>query len=94
MHAYHHPQRIRPDRYWIDWLVQFRDGGDSSKTYGLEFVESLWIEKLAVLSILLTFGLILACILWVTLGGDLGTVFTVMDFVESGIAGKRRHISR
>lgn len=88
MHAYHHPDRLQPDRAWMDWFTAFREGGDAGKTYGLEFVEGLWIEKLAVLAVVLTLGMVTASLVWGLKGGSLDTIFTTMDFVESGFAGE------
>lgn len=55
---------------------------------GLEFVEGLYAEKLLGIAIIATIAIIVVCIVWCTLGGNLQTVFTVMGFVLSLIAGK------
>ncbi|KAE7996946.1 hypothetical protein FH972_001622 [Carpinus fangiana] len=87
MHAYHHPRAFRPaDHNWIDWFVQYKT--DPSKSYGLEFVEGLWAEKLAFIAICFTVGIIITSVVWCVKGGDLQTVFTVMGFVLSGVAGE------
>lgn len=87
MHAIHHPDRIRPDHEWVDWFVRFK-AGDGGKTVGLEFKESLWAEKLALIAIIITIAIIVVSIVWCLRGGDLQTVFTVMGFVLSGAAGE------
>lgn len=51
-------------------------------------MEGLWAEKLAALAILATIGIITASIVWCVKGGDLQTVFTVMGFVLTLVAGK------
>lgn len=61
---------------------------DGGKTVGLEFKESLWAEKLALIAILITIAIIVVSIVWCIRGGQLQTVFTVMGFVLSGAAGK------
>lgn len=71
----------------MDWFVEF-DRSDPGKTNGLEFVEGLWAEKLAIIAILATVAIIVVSIVWCVLGGNLQTVFTVMGFVLSLIAGK------
>ena len=70
----------------MDWFVDF-DSNDQ-RTNGLEFVEGLWADKLAAVAILATIGIIVACIVWCLKGGDLQTVFTVMGFVLTLVAGK------
>ena len=55
---------------------------------GLEFKEGLWADKLAAIAIILTIAIIVASAVWCALGGDLQTVFTVMSFVLSGVAGE------
>ncbi len=45
-------------------------------------------EKLAAVAILATVGIIVACIVWCLKGGDLQTVFTVMGFVLTLVAGE------
>ena len=87
MHAYHHPDKILPDHEWVDWFVQFR-ATDPTKTYGLEFIEGLWAEKLAIVAILITVAIIVVSIVWCIRGGQLQTVFTVMGFVLTGAAGE------
>lgn len=86
MHAYHHPEEIRPDHRWVDWFVEF--DADDTRQNGLEFVEGLWADKLAAVAILATVAIIVVSIVWCVKGGELQTVFTVMSFVLSGIAGK------
>lgn len=86
MHAYHHPDRVRPDHRWVDWFVEF--DADDSRTNGLEFVEGLWAEKLAAIAILATIAIIVVSVVWCVKGGNLQTVFTVMGFVLTGIAGE------
>ncbi|KAI9808473.1 MAG: hypothetical protein M1827_007226 [Pycnora praestabilis] len=87
MHAFHHPDRIRPEHEWVDFFTQFR-AASPNKTVGLEFQEGLWAEKLAIIAILLTIAIIVVSIVWVLKGGNLQTVFTVMSFVLTGVAGK------
>jgi len=79
LHAYHHPDHIRPDRHWVDWFVAFDEG--DTRTNGLEFVEGIWAEKLVVVAILATMAIIVVSVVWCVLRGDLQTVFTVMGFV-------------
>lgn len=64
-HAFHHPERIRPDHQWVDWFVEF----DASETRqnGLEFVEGLWAEKLAVIAIICSLAIIVISIVWFAL---------------------------
>ena len=87
MHAYHHPDRLRPAHEWVDWFVEFK-ADDRGKTVGLEFQEALWAEKLAIIAILITIAIIIVSIVWSLRGGELQTVFTVMGFVLTGAAGK------
>lgn len=55
----------------------------------MEFVEGLYAEKLLGISIVASIAIIVVCIVWcVLLGGQLQTVFTVMSFVLSLIAGE------
>ncbi len=70
----------------MDWFEDF-DSNDQ-RTNGLEFVEGLWADKLAAVAILATVGIITASIVWCVKGGDLQTVFTVMGFVLTLVAGK------
>ncbi|SLM35434.1 hypothetical protein LPUS_04715 [Lasallia pustulata] len=85
-HAYHHPERLRPEREWVDWFVGFDRKSADEK--GLEFKEGLWAEKLAILAIIATIAIIVVSIVWCVLGGNLQTVFTVMSFVLSLIAAQ------
>ena len=87
MHAFHHPDRIRPVHDWVDWFTEFK-AGDRGKPVGLEFQEGLWAEKLAIIAILITIAIVIVSIVWVVKGGQLQTVFTVMGFVLSGAAGE------
>ena len=84
--AYHHPERLLPAHEWIDWYVDFDRTSADEK--GLEFKEGLWAEKLAILAIIATIAIIVVSIVWCVLGGNLQTVFTVMSFVLSLIAGE------
>ena len=86
MHAFHHPDRIRPVHDWVDWFTDFKSS-DRGKPVGLEFQEGLWAEKLAIIAILITIAIVIVSIVWVVRGGQLQTVFTVMGFVLSGAAG-------
>ena len=86
MHAYHHPDRIRPDHHWVDWFVALDEG--DTRTNGLEFVEGIWADKLAAVAILATIAIVVVCIVWCVLGGDLQTVFTVMSFVLGLVTGR------
>lgn len=86
MHAYRHPDRLRTPHAWVDWFVQFRR--DPDKTYGLEFVEGLWADKIAVIAIIFTIAIIVVSAVWCAYGGNLQTVFTVMGFVLTGIAAE------
>ena len=85
-HAYHHPEEIRPEHFWVDWFTEF-DAGDKRQN-GLEFIEGLWADKLALLAILATIAIVVVSIVWCVLGGNLQTVFTVMSFVLTLVAGK------
>ena len=85
-HAYHHPEQIRPEHFWVDWFTEF-DAGDKRQN-GLEFNEGLWADKLALLAILATIAIVTVSIVWCVLGGVLQTVFTVMGFVLTLVAGK------
>jgi hypothetical protein len=86
MHAYHHPDQIRPDHQWVDWFVEF-DTNDQ-RPNGLEFVEGLWADKLAAVAVILSVAIIVVSIVWVLKGGSLQTVFTVMSFVLTFVAGE------
>ena len=85
-HAYHHPERIRPDHRWVDWFVEF----DASETRqnGLEFVEGLWAEKLAAIAVVFSIAIVVVSVVWCALGGNLQTVFTVMGFVLTLVAAQ------
>jgi len=85
-HAFHYPEQIRPDHYWVDWFTEL-DAGDKRQN-GLEFVEGIWADKLLVVSILATIAIIVVSIVWCVLGGNLQTVFTVMSFVLTLIAAQ------
>ena len=84
MHAYHHPEEIRTKTLWVHWFEDF-DNNDE-RTNGLEFVEGLWADKLAVFAIIATVAMIAVSIIWAALGGVLQTVFTVMSFVLTLVA--------
>ena len=88
MHAIHHPDSIRPVHDWVDWFTEFKASEHGGKPVGLEFQEGLWAEKLAIIAILLTIAIIVVSIVWVIQGGVLQTVFTVMGFVLTGVAGE------
>ena len=87
MHAYHHPDRLRPEHEWVDWFVDFK-AQDRGKTVGLEFQQGLWAEKLGLIAVLITVAIIVVSIVWSLKGGDLQTVFTVMGFVLTLAAGE------
>jgi hypothetical protein len=86
MHAYHHPEQIRSSHRWVDWFVEF-DANDD-RTNGLEFVEGLWADKLAAVAIVFSIAIVVVSIVWCLKGGQLQTVFTVMSFVLSFVAGE------
>ncbi|KAI9719014.1 MAG: hypothetical protein M1828_006390 [Chrysothrix sp. TS-e1954] len=86
MHAFHHAHTLKSEHAWVDWFVEFKK--DPNKQYGLEFKEQLWAEKLAAIAIFVTFAIIVTSVVWVVLGGDLQTVFTVMSFVLGGATGE------
>ena len=65
MHAYRHPERIRPDHRWVDWFVEL--DASETRTNGLEFVEGLWAEKLAIIAILFSIAIIVVSIVWCAL---------------------------
>ena len=87
MHAYHHPDRLRTEHMWVDFFGQFADK-NPGVSVGLEFVEGLWAEKLAIIAVLITIAIIIVSVIWCVKGGQLQTVFTVMGFVLSGAAGE------
>jgi hypothetical protein len=91
MHAYHHPEQIRSSHRWVDWFVEF-DANDD-RTNGLEFVEGLWANKLAVIAIVFSVAIIVVSIVWCLKGGQLQTVFSVMSFVLSFVAGESFKLS-
>jgi len=79
-----HPDRVRTIHEWIDWFVEFEQNPD--RTYGLEFVEGIWAEKLGILAIAVNIATIAVSIVWVIKGGNLQTVFTVMSFIITAVA--------
>lgn len=85
-HAYHHPEEITSQHLWIDYFTNF-DAGDKRQN-GLEFREGLWPQKLGIVALLASAGIIIASIVWCALGGNLQTVFTVMGFVLSFVAAE------
>ena len=86
MHAYHHPDEVRPEHEWVDFFVRL-DRSDERQN-GLEFVEGLWAQKLAAIAIGFSIAIVTTSIVWCILGGNLQTVFTVMSFVLTLVAGK------
>jgi hypothetical protein len=64
-HAYHHPERIRPDHRWVDWFVEF--DASESRQNGLEFVEGLWAEKLAIIAVIFSIAILAVSIVWCAL---------------------------
>ena len=86
MHAYHHPESIRPDHRWVDWFVDF-DTNDR-RPNGLEFIEGLWADKLAAIAVIFSVAIVVVSIVWTLKGGNLQTVFTVMGFVLTFVAGE------
>lgn len=84
-HAFHHPESITTEHYWVDYFASF-DAVDERQN-GLEFIEGLWAQKLGLVAILASIGIIVASVVWCALGGQLQTVFTVMGFVLSFVAG-------
>lgn len=85
-HAYHHPEEITTQHLWVDYLSNF-DANDKRQN-GLEFREGLWPQKLGLVALLLSTGIVVASIVWCALGGNLQTVFTVMGFVLSFAAAE------
>jgi hypothetical protein len=85
-HAYHHPERIRPDHRWVDWFVEL--DASEERQNGLEFVEGLWTEKLAIIAVMFSIAIVVVSIVWCLLGGNLQTVFTVMGFVLTLVAAQ------
>ena len=77
---------IRPDHHWVDWFVAFNDGDE--RTNGLEFIESIYAEKLLGVAVVATIAIVVVCIVWSLKGGQLQTVFTVMGFVLTLVAGE------
>jgi hypothetical protein len=51
-------------------------------------VEGLWADKLAAVAVTLSVAIIVISIVWVLKGGNLQTVFTVMSFVLTFVAGE------
>ena len=88
MHAYHHPQRLHPNHYWIDWFEKFERENARDDSWGLEFIEGLWADKLVAVATLFTAAIIIVSAVWCAYGGDLQTVFTVMSFVLGGITAQ------
>lgn len=88
MHAFHHPDHIRTVHEWVDFFTDFRMHVPAEKAIGLEFMEGLWAEKLALVAILITIAIVVVSIVWSVKGGQLQTVFTVMGFVLSFAAGE------
>ena len=88
MHAYRHPQRLRNDRHWIEWFEDFERENGRDAECGLQFIETLWADKLAAVAILLTAAIIVVSAVWCARGGELQTVFTVMSFVLGGITAE------
>lgn len=66
-HAYHHPERIRPDHQWVDWFVDF-DANDTRQN-GIEFVEGLWAEKLAIIAVMFSIAIVVVSLVWCILVG-------------------------
>lgn len=85
VHAYHHPTWMRTTHSWVDWFVDFQQ--DPQKTYGLEFVEGLWADKIAAIAGVFTIAIIVVSSVWCAYGGSLQDVFTVMSFVLTFVAG-------
>lgn len=79
-----HPQRIRTNHEWVSWWQEYEKRSDRS--YGLEFIEGLWAEKLALLAIAINVAVIVVSVIWCIRGGNLQTVFTVMSFVITAAA--------
>lgn len=75
---------MRTIHEWVDWFVEFEQNPD--RTYGLEFVEGIWAEKLGILAIAVNIATIAVSIVWVIKGGNLQTVFTVMSFIITAVA--------
>jgi len=63
MHAYHHPERLKTRRQWVDWFAEY-DATEAHTSYGLEFKEGLWAEKLAVFAIFVTVAIVAVCAVW------------------------------
>ena len=93
MHAYHHPSQIRTNHQWVDYFTQLSEDHPDVST-GLEFIEGLWAEKLALTAVIVTIAIVVVSIVWCVKGGDLQTVFTVMSFVLTGAAGGCSHSGR
>jgi len=75
---------VRTNHEWVDWFVEFEQNPE--RTYGLEFVEGIWAEKLGLLAIAINIALIVVSIVWVIRGGSLQTVFSVMSFIITAAA--------
>ncbi|KAG8534006.1 uncharacterized protein KY384_000848 [Bacidia gigantensis] len=89
MHAYHHPEQLRTEHSWVDFFAYMAEDNEGVSV-GLEFVEGLWAEKLAVVAVAVSVAIVVVSIVWCVRGGELQTVFTVMGFVLSGAAGEWR----
>jgi hypothetical protein len=76
----------------VDFFVEL-DRSDERQN-GLEFIEGLWADKLAAVAVLCSLAIIVVSIVWCALGGDLQTVFTVMSFVLTLIAGESLPLDR
>lgn len=68
----------------MSWWQEYEKRSD--RTYGLEFIEGLWAEKLGLLAIVINAAIIIVSIIWCIRGGVLQTVFTVMSFVITAAA--------
>ncbi|KAF1992531.1 hypothetical protein K402DRAFT_449858 [Aulographum hederae CBS 113979] len=86
LHAYHHPTHLAPSHFWIDFFTTL-DASDT-RPNGLQFIEGLWAEKLAIVAVLFSIAIVVVSIVWCVLGGDLQTVFTVMGFVLTFVAAE------
>ena len=86
MHCYHRPKQIRTRHEWVEWFAEF-DNTNQAKTYGLEFIEGVWAEKLGLIAIAINIAIIVASVIWAMKGGDLQTIFTIMGFIITAAAG-------
>ncbi len=84
-YAYKHPDSIKTETAWIDWVFRLRK---KNKRHALEFVEG-WNSSRVIIAALLPW--LVSClvgIIWTAMGGDAQTAFTVAGFILTSGTGK------